>query len=200
MPVASIEDQKPGGSLMPKGLANLMTRAEFVDLVRFLSELGKPGPYADPPDTRPFSAGRSQSRFPTDLANSVPGGDAFRDQVLRRRARPLGRGLCQGRRLVAARRGRLPRAAARSSTSRARSRFRVPGRSGCSSIRPRASGSGSTSCRLPPGSAAVSMPLAAGRHSITLRVDTTARQSQEIRVEVVKPAGSTAEFTVVGGR
>ena len=26
VPVASIEDQKPGGSLMPKGLANLMTR------------------------------------------------------------------------------------------------------------------------------------------------------------------------------
>ena len=46
VPAASIEDQKPGGSLMPKGLANLMTRAEFVDLVRFLSELGKPGPYA----------------------------------------------------------------------------------------------------------------------------------------------------------
>ena len=35
---------------MPKGLANLMTRAEFLDLVRFLSELGKPGPYAIRPD------------------------------------------------------------------------------------------------------------------------------------------------------
>ena len=46
VPANSIEDQKAGGSLMPKGLANLMTRAEFVDLVRFLSELGKPGPYA----------------------------------------------------------------------------------------------------------------------------------------------------------
>ena len=46
VPVSSIEDQKPGGSLMPKGLVNLMTRAEFIDLVRFLSELGKPGPYA----------------------------------------------------------------------------------------------------------------------------------------------------------
>src|SRR4029077_16280801 len=42
VPVAAIEDQKEGGSLMPKGLATLMTRAEFVDLVRFLSELGKP--------------------------------------------------------------------------------------------------------------------------------------------------------------
>ena len=44
--VAGRPDSKKGGSLMPKGLANMLTRAEFVDLVRFLSELGKPGPYA----------------------------------------------------------------------------------------------------------------------------------------------------------
>ncbi len=43
---AEIEEKKLGGSLMPKGLPNLMTRQEFVDLIRFLSELGKPGPYA----------------------------------------------------------------------------------------------------------------------------------------------------------
>src|SRR5262249_3238112 len=35
-----------GGSLMPDGLADTLTRAELVDLVRFLSELGKVGPYA----------------------------------------------------------------------------------------------------------------------------------------------------------
>ena len=46
IPASEIEDTKEGGSLMPKGLVNFMTRAEFVDLVRFLSELGKPGPYA----------------------------------------------------------------------------------------------------------------------------------------------------------
>ena len=44
--MAEIEEKKLGGSLMPKGLPNLMTRQEFVDLIRFLSELGKPGPYA----------------------------------------------------------------------------------------------------------------------------------------------------------
>ena len=73
VPVASIEDQKPGGSLMPKGLANLMTRAEFLDLVRFLSELGKPGPYA----IRPVPAiqrWKVLKAVPTDLAKSVPGG------------------------------------------------------------------------------------------------------------------------------
>ncbi|MFM7317986.1 MAG: hypothetical protein ACKO5E_13660 [bacterium] len=43
---AEIEEKKMGGSLMPKGLPNLMTRQEFVDLISFLSELGKPGDYA----------------------------------------------------------------------------------------------------------------------------------------------------------
>jgi putative heme-binding domain-containing protein len=33
-------------SLMPEGLTEPLTRGELVDLVRFLSELGKPGPYA----------------------------------------------------------------------------------------------------------------------------------------------------------
>jgi putative heme-binding domain-containing protein len=42
----NIEAQKQGGSLMPAGLTDSLTRAELVDLVRFLSELGKAGPYA----------------------------------------------------------------------------------------------------------------------------------------------------------
>ncbi len=46
IPVSSIEEQKPGASLMPSGLNETMTRAELVDLVRFLSEMGKIGPYA----------------------------------------------------------------------------------------------------------------------------------------------------------
>ncbi len=39
---------KPGKSLMPDGLTDALTRQEFVDLVRFLSELGK-GPYLAQP-------------------------------------------------------------------------------------------------------------------------------------------------------
>ncbi len=46
IPVASIEEQKIGGSLMPAGLTDQLTRSELVDLVRFLSELGKVGPYS----------------------------------------------------------------------------------------------------------------------------------------------------------
>jgi putative heme-binding domain-containing protein len=46
LPIQAIEDRTNGGSLMPEGLADSLTRAELVDLVRFLSELGKVGPFA----------------------------------------------------------------------------------------------------------------------------------------------------------
>jgi putative heme-binding domain-containing protein len=46
IPVQSIDEKANGRSLMPDGLADTLTHAEFVDLVRFLSELGKIGPYA----------------------------------------------------------------------------------------------------------------------------------------------------------
>ena len=46
IPIQSIEERANGGSLMPEGLADSLTRTELVDLVRFLSELGKVGPFA----------------------------------------------------------------------------------------------------------------------------------------------------------
>jgi putative heme-binding domain-containing protein len=46
IPIAEIDERANGGSLMPEGLADPLTRGELIDLVRFLSELGKVGPYA----------------------------------------------------------------------------------------------------------------------------------------------------------
>jgi putative heme-binding domain-containing protein len=46
VPVKDIEERTQGGSLMPDGLSDTLTRGELLDLVRFLSELGKVGPYA----------------------------------------------------------------------------------------------------------------------------------------------------------
>jgi putative heme-binding domain-containing protein len=46
IPEKDIDDKAQSRSLMPDGLADQLTRQEFVDLVRFLSELGKVGPYA----------------------------------------------------------------------------------------------------------------------------------------------------------
>jgi putative heme-binding domain-containing protein len=46
VPVKDIEEQSQGLSLMPDGLTDTLTRGELLDLVRFLSELGKVGPYS----------------------------------------------------------------------------------------------------------------------------------------------------------
>jgi putative heme-binding domain-containing protein len=47
VPLDSIKGKpREAGSMMPAGLADPLTRQELVELVRFLSELGRPGPYA----------------------------------------------------------------------------------------------------------------------------------------------------------
>jgi putative heme-binding domain-containing protein len=46
IPTGDIEDEAEGKSLMPQGLTKFLTHDEFLDLARFVSELGKPGPYA----------------------------------------------------------------------------------------------------------------------------------------------------------
>jgi putative heme-binding domain-containing protein len=50
VPIKDIEERSQGGSLMPDGLTDTLTRGELLDLVRFLSELGKIGPYAVGPE------------------------------------------------------------------------------------------------------------------------------------------------------
>ena len=46
IPTNAIEEQKVAGSLMPAGLTEALTRPELIDLVRFLSQLGKIGAYS----------------------------------------------------------------------------------------------------------------------------------------------------------
>jgi len=46
IPARAIEEQSQGKSLMPEGLTDSLTRQELLDLVRYLTELGKVGPYA----------------------------------------------------------------------------------------------------------------------------------------------------------
>ena len=45
IPINQVKAQKQVGSLMPNGLADYMTHQELLDVVKFLSQLGKPGPF-----------------------------------------------------------------------------------------------------------------------------------------------------------
>jgi putative heme-binding domain-containing protein len=48
IPISEIARRKEIGSVMPEGLTNALTRAELRDLIRFLADLGKPGPFRVP--------------------------------------------------------------------------------------------------------------------------------------------------------
>jgi len=75
------EDLEKGGSLMPKGLVQFMTRRELVDLVRFLSELGRDGDYkiVYTPTIRRW---RVLVDVPTELSESIPNVEVLTDRVL----------------------------------------------------------------------------------------------------------------------
>ena len=197
VPVASIEDQKPGGSLMPKGLANLMTHAEFVDLVRFLAELGKPGPYAI--RTVPtIQRWRVLQPVASSLATTVPDANSFRDLVLN--AGPA-RWMTAYARVA----GSLPLDELMRHTRQ--NVLYLQGEINVSNAGPiRVQLDSAAGARLwiddelaPDGQAELVRALPSGRHTVTLRVDTNARPARDLKVEVTRPAGSLAEFTVVGG-
>lgn len=71
VPASEVEERKRGGSLMPKGLPKLMTRQEFVDLIRFLSEMGKPGAYQRT-TAATIQRWRVLTQPPAELASPAP--------------------------------------------------------------------------------------------------------------------------------
>lgn len=81
VPLADIEEEITGKSLMPKGLVKFMTRGELIDLVKFLSQLGKPGEYAIRTTPR-MQRWRVLLSASSELLDNVPNEAAFEDQVL----------------------------------------------------------------------------------------------------------------------
>ena len=69
IPLDSIEEQKDGGSLMPADLLKELTRKETLDLVRFLSELGKIGDFALPREAYVRSWETLSANINKDLLN-----------------------------------------------------------------------------------------------------------------------------------
>ncbi|MFO0911704.1 MAG: PVC-type heme-binding CxxCH protein [Pirellulales bacterium] len=67
VPLDDIDEQQDGGSLMPAGLTDALTDTELRDLVRFLSELGKSGPYALPTQ-RYLRSWETAGASPADVA------------------------------------------------------------------------------------------------------------------------------------
>ena len=67
IPISEIARRKEIGSVMPEGLTNALTRAELRDLIRFLADLGKPGPFRvpDKPLVRRWLTASASARMKT---------------------------------------------------------------------------------------------------------------------------------------
>jgi putative heme-binding domain-containing protein len=198
IPVAEVEDQREGGSLMPKGLTNLITHTEFVDLVRFLAELGKPGPYAlrTTPGVQTWRVLRD---VPEALATPLPRGAILPSTVA---AAPSE----QWSTLTALVGGDLPLDEARSIAKQnvvflqAQLELTAPG-----ALSFRFNNSESISVWIDGlqksfEGETVTVNLECGAHTLTVRVEERTRATRTLSVAVEKPEGSKAEFTIIGSR
>lgn len=81
IPIDDIDQEAEGKSLMPQGLTKFLTHEEFLDLARFVSELGKPGSYAvrKTPGIQRWRVLRSP---PSELTAEVPNVELLREYVL----------------------------------------------------------------------------------------------------------------------
>ncbi|RUL86117.1 c-type cytochrome [Tautonia sociabilis] len=198
VPTSDIEDETSGGSLMPKGLPNFLTRDEFVDLIAFLSVLGKPGEYAirSTPTIQRWSVlplpQAADSVDPDDAGGGdLPAAISSADELSWQTAYgktagslPLDEVAAKAGSPVFALRGEID------VTKAGPLAFSLDATDGLSlwldgePIAP---------------AARFTADLGPGRHRLILRVDTDARESDGLRVEVTRADGSEADFTVVGG-
>ncbi len=199
IPTSEIEESKEGGSLMPKGLANLLTRDEFLDLVKFISELGKPGRYAirSMPTIQRWQLMKT---VPDDLTKAVPDVGEFVSKI--RDSDPSVWVSVYGLST-----GEVP---VTEFAQLAGSQIvYVKGEIDVSSAGELDVDLGSTlgvnawfddAIAEPPGGRRRRWKVTPGRHTITLRIDTTEKKLVPVTLGISKAAGSSAEFTVVGGR
>lgn len=191
IPQSDIKQQKSIGSLMPNGLADNLTHGEFLDLVKFLSQLGKPGPYASSP-TQYIRRWRVIDPLPADLAS----GQTPSDQAI---ASLDGKDWPPAYSLVS---GVLPGNAIGhgSGTTFVRAEINV---TAAGKIRLIPNDSNGLSLWVDdkpvPVSAEIMLGLSGGIHTLTFEV-APSLQSEGLRIEVADAPGSPAHAQPVGGK
>ena len=194
IPITAIDEEVEGKSLMPKGLPTLLTEGETLDLLKFLSVLGKPGEY-EVRSTQRFQRWRLLLKPQPPLLSEVPNPVVFETEVLANGLWGSAYSLVNGT---------LPLdEIAKSQKSPS---FYLQGEievveAGSAQLK-FDSVAGLTVWH---GNEIVSSPadatlqLAAGRQTITLLVDTTARKTPSLRLELTRPEGTTGQYQVVDG-
>ena len=195
VPTADLDYEGEGKSLMPEGLVKFMTRQEVLDLVKFLSMLGKPNtPYAIR-QTQRMQRWRALLQAPEAILRTAPNDELFGDVVLRAGvwesvyARvngdlPLDDVVKRTGQPVVYVQGEVD------VTEAGRIGIRLNDAAGV------ALWVDEDSYPLTPD---LEVDFAPGRHAITLRIDTTVRMMRNLQLELLRLPGSAAQFTVVDG-
>jgi putative heme-binding domain-containing protein len=195
IPIANIDQEGEGQSLMPQGLTKFLTQQEFLDLARFVSELGKPGPYAirKTPSIQRWRVLKSPS---PELTTEVPNVEVFREQVLDTppEAWTTAYGMVGGelplveltssRPAVLFLQGEIDVTAAGAIAVQVATTERLQVWIGAEPFE---------------SAANIARELAAGKHTLTFRVSVGTGPDPRLKVELTRPAGSAAQFVVLNG-
>jgi len=195
IPLADIDEEIEGKSLMPKGLVKFMTHDEIVDLVAFLAQLGRPGQYAVRSTPR-MQRWRVLTNAAPELLADVPNDELFEDRVLK---------AGEWAPIYARVDGSLPLdevvRRAGSPVVYIQGEFDVQT---AGSVGVRIESPASYTLWVDSDSLASNSDLVAnataGRHSITLRIDSEGQEAGDVRLELFKPADSPAVFATVDGQ
>lgn len=196
IPNDEIDAESEGKSMMPQGLTKFLTREELIDLIRFISELGKPGDYAVQTTPR-IQRWQMLANPPAELTESVPHLDHFRQFVLN--------GSADGWSSVYARvNGVLPLEELRKPDGPnvviLRGEFDVKnGGLVAFQIDTTESYQAWVDAQPAPPDSKFQLALEPGRHALILRVELSDREAPELRVQITHPQGSTARVEIVGG-
>lgn len=197
IPTADIEEEAEGKSLMPQGLTKFLTRDEVIDLARFISELGKPGPYAVY-QGKTIQRWRMMAQPPPELTAEVPHLEHFRQWI-------LGSEPSAWVPVYALVPGTLPLEELRAGTVptvlllKGEFDVRTAGKVSVNVISTETFQNWIDAEPAPPGQPIV-MELAPGRHVVTLRVEVSVKPQPQLRVELSVPDDSSAKYEIVGGQ
>ncbi|MFO0906168.1 MAG: c-type cytochrome [Pirellulales bacterium] len=196
IPTADIDDEAEGRSLMPQGLTLFLTHDELVDLAKFVSELGKPGPYAVQTAKR-IQRWRVLRDPPTELTAETPHLENLRQFVFGAPAEQWAAayGKVNGYLpLAELRQGRTPQVLILQGEVNVTAEGPVRLQLESTETVQTWIGSESLDAKR---DAVVTLPV--GRHPLTFRVEVSDREQPELRVELSIPDGASTNFEVVGG-
>ena len=196
IPTADIEDEAEGKSLMPQGLTKFLTHDEVLDLAMFISELGKPGPYGLRP-VPSIQRWRLMANAPAELIADVPHLDHIRELVLSSPPE-------QWSSAYATFSGKLP--LAELPQEKKPTTFILQGEVKVNEAGPVAFDIASTEKyqvwlddQPSQSKTHIEANLQPGIHKVTIRIEVSDKDVPTLKVDVSKPAESTAQFEVVGG-